>query len=273
MAERINDAPETPTIFVSHWRHLSCACRNGLCVDRRGVFHNQQHSNRAAAQRFWTEVEVLRGFFCDPELCAGHRQLSDAAALNTVQLARVERCFVKVDRLLPVSHGQCGGNGRSEAVSFSAIRASTSFRILRSKKPCNLSIARFSRKLLKWPSIFVARLAKRRKPLQKPRNPSNVSDLNSIGQVIKLNAQVSTHLAQILDRPTCRRSAELTVGDVYLRASFKQQSHNLAMTIQGRIVKWRGARFVPLIEDLVICVKDGLDTFQVALHYRLNQVR
>src|SRR5262249_51172655 len=154
-----------------------------------------------------------------------------------------------------------------------AIRAFISFRILRSKKPCNLSIARFSRKLLKWSSIFIARLAKRRKPLQEPRNPSNVAELNRICQVFKLNGQISTHLAQILDCPTCRRSAELSGGDVYFRASFKQQSHNLAMTIQGRIVKWRGARFVPLIEDLVICVKDGLDTFQVALHYRLNQVR
>src|SRR5262245_35785595 len=177
---------------------------------------------------------------------------------------------VKVDRLRPISHGQCGGNGRSEAVSSSAIRASTSFRILRSKKPCNLSIAGFSRKLLKWSSIFVARLAKRRKPLQKPRNPSNVSELNSIGQVFKLNGQVSAQLAQILDRPTCRRSAELTVGDVYFRASLKQQSHNLAMPIQCRIVKGRGARFVTLVDDLVFGVKDGPDTFQIALLYRLN---
>src|SRR5215813_13275625 len=270
MAERIDDAPKTPAIFVSHRRHLSCARRNGLCVDRRGIFHNQQHSNRASAQRFGTEVEVLRGFFCDPELCAGHRQLSDAAALNAVQLARVERRFVKVDRLLPVSHGQCGGNRRSEAVSFSAIRASTSFRIRRSKKACNLSIARFSRKLLKWSSIFVARLAQRRKPLQEPLTPSNVSELNSIGQVFKLNGQVSAQLAQILDRPTCRRSAELTVGDVYFRASFKQQPHDLAMPIQCRIVKWRGARFVTLVDDLFFCVKDGPDTFQIALLYRLN---
>src|SRR5262245_29791582 len=186
VSERINDTPETPAIFVSHWRYLGCACRDGLCAHRRGVFHNQQHSNRASAQRFGTEVEVLRGFFRDPELRAGHRQLSDTAALNAVQLARAERRFVKVDCLRPVSHGQCGGNRRSDAISFSAIRAFISFRILRSKKPCNLSIARFSRKLLKWSSIFIARLAKRRKPLQEPRNPSNVAELNRICQVFKL---------------------------------------------------------------------------------------
>src|SRR5215510_7015123 len=270
MAERINDAPETPTIFVSHWRHLSCARRVGLCEDRRGVFHNQQHSNRASAQRFGAEVEVLRGFFRNPELCAVYGQLSDAAALNAEQLDRAERRFVKVDRLRPVSHGQRGGNRRSEAVSFSAIRISSSFGALRSKKPYNLSVARFSRKLMKWSSIFVTRLAKRREPLQKPRNPSNISDLNSIGKVIKLNAQISTHLAQILDCPTCRRSAELTVGDVYFRAPFKQQPHNLAMPIQCRIVKWRGAGFVTLVDDLFFCVKDGPDTFQIALLYRLN---
>src|SRR5262245_23932410 len=270
VSERINDTPETPAIFVSHWRYLGCACRDGLCAHRRRVFHNQQHSNRASAKRFGAEVEMLRGFFSDPKLRAGNRQLSEAAALNTVQLVRAERRLVKVDRLRPVSHGQRGGNRRSEAVWFYAMRTVTGFRILRSKKPCDLSIARFSRKMPKWSSIFVARLSKRREPLQKPRNPSNVSELNSIGQVFKLNGQVSTHLPQILDCPACRRSAELTVSDVYFRAPFKQQSHNFAMPIQCRIVKGRGARFVSLVHDLVICVKNDSDIFQIALLYRLN---
>src|SRR5262245_36966293 len=61
MTERINNAPQAPAIFVSHRRHLSCARRDGLCVDRRGVFHNQEHSNRASAKQFGAEVEVLRG--------------------------------------------------------------------------------------------------------------------------------------------------------------------------------------------------------------------
>src|SRR5262245_17306862 len=93
--------------------------------------------------------------------------------------------------------------------------------ILRSKKPFDLSIARFSRKLLKWSSVRVACLAKRGKPFQESRNPPDVSMLNGIGKVVKLNGQVSTHLAQILDCPPCRRSAELTVDGVYFRASFK----------------------------------------------------
>ena len=116
VAEGIDDAPETPSIVVSHGRYLSGACGDGLCAHRRGVFHQQQHSSRASTQRFGTEVEVLRGFFGDPEWCAGHRQLTDAAAGNAVQLARAKRRLVEVHRLIPVSDGQRRGNGRSEAV-------------------------------------------------------------------------------------------------------------------------------------------------------------
>ena len=96
--------------------HLSCAGSNGLCAHRRGVFHNQEHANRASTQRFGTEVEVLRGFFGNPELSTGDRQLTHAAAVHTVQLARAKRRFVEVDRSRPVSYGQRGGNGRSEAL-------------------------------------------------------------------------------------------------------------------------------------------------------------
>jgi len=96
VSEWINDRPETPAMGVRNRRYLSCACSNGLCAHRRGVCHNQEHSNRASTQRFGTEVEVLRGFFGDAEHSAGHRQLSDDAAAHTVQLARAERRLVEV---------------------------------------------------------------------------------------------------------------------------------------------------------------------------------
>ena len=86
---------------VSHGHNLGCACRNGPCAYGRGVFHHQQHSNRASAQRFGTEIEVLWGFFGNPELSAAHRQLSDTAAVHSVQFARAKRRFVEVDRLRP----------------------------------------------------------------------------------------------------------------------------------------------------------------------------
>src|SRR5947209_5337803 len=101
----IDDAPQTPSVSVSHWRYFRCACGNGLRIYRGGVFHDQQHSNRASTQRFGTEVEVRRGLLGDPKLCTAHRQLSDAAAVNAVQLARPERRLVEVERSLPISYG------------------------------------------------------------------------------------------------------------------------------------------------------------------------
>jgi hypothetical protein len=58
--------------------------------------------------------------------------------------------------------------------------------------------------------------------LQESRNPQGIHGLNGVGKVVKLDGQVSTHLAQILNRPTCWRSAELTVGAVNVSPSFKQ---------------------------------------------------
>src|SRR6266516_4407320 len=113
VTEWIDDAPETPAMGVSNRRYLGCACSNGLCANRRGIFHNQEHSNRASTQRFGTEVKVLRGFFGDPELSARHRQLSDATAVHAVQLARAKRRFVEIHRSRPVSYGQRGRNSRA----------------------------------------------------------------------------------------------------------------------------------------------------------------
>src|SRR6266487_734925 len=115
VTEWIDDAPETPSVIVHNRRYFGCACANGLCANRRGIFHNQEHPNRASAQRFGTEVEVLWGFFGNPELGAGHRQLSDTAAVHSVQFARAKRRFVEFNRSRPVSYRQRGGNDRSKA--------------------------------------------------------------------------------------------------------------------------------------------------------------
>ena len=88
VSEWINNRPETPAIGVRNRRSLNCAGANGPCANRRGIFHDLEHSNRASTQRLRTEVEVLRGFFGNPELRAGYRQLNNTAAVNTVQLAR-----------------------------------------------------------------------------------------------------------------------------------------------------------------------------------------
>jgi hypothetical protein len=111
---RIDDAPETPSVIVRDRRYLGRARSNGPCANRRGIFHNQEHSNRASTQRFRNEIEVLRGFFGDPELRAGYRHLSDTAAIHTLQLARAKRRLVEVDRSRLVSYRQRCGNGRSE---------------------------------------------------------------------------------------------------------------------------------------------------------------
>ena len=77
--------------------------------------------------------------------------------------------------------------------------------------------------------------------MQESRDPPGVPALNGVGKVVKFDGQVSTHLAQILNRPTCWRSAELTVGAVNVSPSLKQQLHDLTMPVECRIVERRGA--------------------------------
>ena len=72
VSERIDDPPETPSVIVRDRRHFRCTDSNGLGANRRRIFHNQEHPNRTSTQRFGTEIEVLWGFFGDPELSAGH---------------------------------------------------------------------------------------------------------------------------------------------------------------------------------------------------------
>ena len=76
--------------------------------------------------------------------------------------------------------------------------------------------------------------------MQESCNPPGISELDGVRDVVKLNRQVSTQLAQILNGPTCRRGTKVTVGAINVSAVLHQQSHDVAMAIQRRIVYRRG---------------------------------
>lgn len=59
-------------------------------------------------------------------------------------------------------------------------------------------------------------------------------------QVGKLNRQVSTQFAQILNGPTCRRGAVRAVSTIYVSASLDQESPDAAVAVERRIVYARG---------------------------------
>src|SRR5689334_5906177 len=104
--KRINDPAQSPAMRVINRMDFACPRPNCLRAYRRGILHDEQHSHRASPKRFGTEIEMLRRFFRNPELCAGYGQLSYAAAWDTVQLPRAKRSLVELHRSRPVPDRQ-----------------------------------------------------------------------------------------------------------------------------------------------------------------------
>ena len=91
-------------MLVADGNHLLRAGRDGALADHLGIFHDQQHSHRAAAQRLRAEVLVLGRFLRHPEFRAIDREPAYAAAGNAIGLGRVERALVELDCLGPIPH-------------------------------------------------------------------------------------------------------------------------------------------------------------------------
>jgi len=108
----IDNPADTPSMGVGDWINLSRSGCDSLFAYRRRVFHDQQHSNRAAAQRFGTEIEVLLGLFGDPELRASHGQLNNSTSWHAMQFSGPERRFIKFNCRRPMPDGQCRRNTR-----------------------------------------------------------------------------------------------------------------------------------------------------------------
>ena len=115
VSEWIYDSSEKPAMGVSHRHHFRCPCPNRLSANGCRIFHNQQHSNRAASQRFRAEVFMCRRFLGDPELRARHGQLADTATGHAIQFACAKSRLVEIHRPRPAADGQRGGNGCLES--------------------------------------------------------------------------------------------------------------------------------------------------------------
>src|SRR5262245_11105342 len=67
VAERVDNATQAPAMGVRDGCNLGCAGRDGLGAYGCGIFNDQEHADRASAERLWAEVQVLRRFLRDPE--------------------------------------------------------------------------------------------------------------------------------------------------------------------------------------------------------------
>src|ERR1035441_1274451 len=113
-------------------------------------------------------------------------------------------------------------------------------------------------------SVRVAPSSKRREPLQKSRNPLDVTALDRITKIIQFNRQESTHLPQIFDRPPRRCRAEFAVCCVDVRALLHQRPYDIAMSAKCRMMKRRGAESILLVDELAMPLNNGSNFHQVA---------
>jgi hypothetical protein len=68
MAEWIDYPAQTPAVRFLHGHDRSGSCRECPREDRIWIRHGQDHPNRTAAQRLWTEVGVFRRLVAHPKL-------------------------------------------------------------------------------------------------------------------------------------------------------------------------------------------------------------
>jgi len=129
--------------------------------------------------------------------------------------------------------------------------------VLKPKQRRNLAISRFPCKLEERRPRCVRRLAERRKALQESADPSGVAETNSVGEVIKLDRQITPSLAKIFNRPTSRCRAELRVRAVNVGTALQQQIYDLTMAIHSGIVECRGARLCRRLSIGFVSIRTG----------------
>src|SRR5437660_5142226 len=100
MPERINHPPQSPSVLLPYREDLRCARRPRLAEDSIRIGYSQYHSNRAASERFGTEVAMLRRLVTQPELRAINgqpRPHASARVFETKDFSRSECGLVEVD--------------------------------------------------------------------------------------------------------------------------------------------------------------------------------
>ena len=100
MPERINHPPQSPSLLLPDREDLRCASRPRLHEDSIRIGYSQYHPNRAASERFGTEVAMLRRLVTQPKLRAIHGKPSHHASARVFEakdLSRSECGLVEVD--------------------------------------------------------------------------------------------------------------------------------------------------------------------------------
>jgi tetratricopeptide (TPR) repeat protein len=115
VSEGIDDSSHTPTIgLVADGGNDGRSRSDGAVESSIRILDDHHHPHRTAAQRFWTEVQVLRRLISNPKFGFPHGKPSDQRStlvFNAEQFAGPERCLVELDRFRPVAHREHWGYG------------------------------------------------------------------------------------------------------------------------------------------------------------------
>jgi hypothetical protein len=100
MPEGINHASHSPAMFLRDGMNFSRASLSSPKEDRVRICNSEDHSNRAATERFRTEIAMLRRLITQPKLRAVHGKPCHDASIGPFQakdLSRSECRLVEVN--------------------------------------------------------------------------------------------------------------------------------------------------------------------------------
>jgi hypothetical protein len=106
MPERIHHPPQSPSVLLPYREDLGCASRPRLDEHRIRIGHSQYHANRAATERFGTEVAMRRRLVAQPKLRAIDGKPchhASARVFQPKQLSGSECGLVEVDGLRTIA--------------------------------------------------------------------------------------------------------------------------------------------------------------------------
>ena len=111
MAEWIDHAAQTPPVRFVYREDFLSACLKCLREHRIRIRYGQDHPSRTAAQRFWTEVAILRGLVTQPKLRTFNgqpRYHRTGGILHTVDLDRPKCRLIELNRSRAIPHRKHG---------------------------------------------------------------------------------------------------------------------------------------------------------------------
>ena len=107
MPERINHPPQSPSVLLPYGEDLRRASRSRSDEDGIRIGYGQDHSNRAATERFGTEVAMRRRLVAQPKLRAIDGKPchhASARVFQPKQLSGSERGLVEDDGLRTIAN-------------------------------------------------------------------------------------------------------------------------------------------------------------------------